>query len=51
LTLDPASTDRRFDHLPPACRAFFSRALAVDVAMRPRSPAAFITELAQSLHG
>ncbi len=41
--------DARLAHVPPACREFFGRALAVDRAARPRTAADFIAGLEQSL--
>jgi serine/threonine-protein kinase len=46
-----SEADRHLANLPPACRAFLTRGLALDRAARPRSPAIFLAELERCLHG
>jgi serine/threonine-protein kinase len=45
-----AATDPRLANLPHGCQQFFARALALDRAARPESPAVFLSELERSLH-
>jgi serine/threonine protein kinase len=45
-----SATDPRLGNLPHGCQQFFARALALDRAARPESPAVFLAELERSLH-